>query len=136
MSTEFDLDNLNPGHKFTFGDPKDETWVSIRICAGDDYRIIQKECSKKKAEIITSGVRPQRLTYDDIDEDKLNEMIWDFCIVDWGGFVDKFGNPVPCTRENKKKLMGGSVKFAAFVAKKLDELRKIEEAIGEDDEKN
>jgi hypothetical protein len=137
MATQFDVENLNPGTRFQYGDDED-TWVELRVCTGDDFRKIIKATTKKVAEVKVIGGRAHRITWDETKEQEQNEMIWDYCIINWGGFVDKQGDPIPCTFENKKLFMGGSVKFSAFIANKLEVLRKLEGDIGseEEDEKN
>jgi hypothetical protein len=46
------------------------------------------------------------------------EDIWDYAIVDFTGFEDPDGNPIPCTRENKIKLMALPV-FDRFIGRGL-----------------
>lgn len=122
-----DLSNPNPGEWFTF--PENEnTKVCLRICAGDDLNQIRKQSMKKKVEwkVNPSTKRLERNVYEeevDSEGDLFNELLWDFCIVDWVGVLDASKNPIPCTKENKKFLMGKSVKFSTFVVDCLDKLR-------------
>jgi len=130
---QFDLENLNPGTKFFF-DETDELKgsVTIRVCAGDDLRAIRKQSSKKKVEYR----RGQRIEYPDTNEVVENELLWDFCIVDWDGVLDKNGGNILCTKANKVLLMGKSPSFSKFVGDKLSILAELEEEEKEVLEKN
>ncbi len=113
----WDLNDLNPGASF---DMEGGGKVRLRVCAGEDFRNIRKQTLKKKVEYKNA----QRHSYEDIDEDLENKLLWDFCIVGWENFFDASGNPIPCTKENKVLLMGRSIKFSRFV---LDSLNKLAE---------
>lgn len=136
MATKFDLTNLNPGTWFTFGDPKDEAKVKIKVCSGNDFKVIQKATTTEKFETRRIDGRMERVSIKKVDDDAQNDMIWDFCIADWEGFIDQTGKPILCTKENKLLLMGKSVKFSAFIADKISELREIEMNMERESEKN
>lgn len=137
---QFDLNNLNPGEWFVYPD-NENTKICLRVCAGDDLREITKQTTKKKIEwkVNPTTRRVERAVYDDdLDPDGslFNELLWDFCIVDWEGILDSNKNKIPCTRENKKLLMGKSVKFAQWVVSCLDILRESNKEKEEEEIKN
>lgn len=54
------------------------------------------------------------------------DLTWDAAIKDWKGILDKSGKEIPCTYENKLKMMKIPV-FARFITKCLDDLNKEKE---------
>lgn len=116
---KFNLSNLNPG---TWMDLSIGGRVCLCVCSGDDLREIRKQCVKKKVEY--RGVN--RFVYEEIDEEKQSEAIWDFCIRDWEEICDQEGKAIPCTREMKVLLMGKSPEFARAVGEGLQTLTKVE----------
>jgi hypothetical protein len=132
---EIDLEKLNPG---TWFDLPGGGRISLRVCAGDDYRAITDQVVRRKSEVVfdpKSG-RAHRLVSEETDERKLTELLWDFCIVDWEGIVDASGKPIPCTAEMKLRLMGRSPAFFSMVSERLDRLRALEKEEAEALEKN
>ena len=127
---KFDLDNLNPGTRFDF--PDSDAWVCLRTCAGDDLKAIHKQTRKKKIEYR----RGQRFEYQEINEGLESRLLWDFCIMDWGGLFDKHAKPIACNTEMKVLLMGKSVVFSSFVVECLDKLNQAEARDEEKREKN
>lgn len=125
----FNLEDLNPGVLF---DMEGGGKVRLRVCAGDDFRNIRKQTLKKKVEYKNG----QRHSYEEIDEDLENKLLWDFCIIDWENFFDGSGNPIPCTKENKVLLMGKSIKFSRFVLDSLNKLAEINSEQAEAESKN
>jgi hypothetical protein len=126
---KFDLTDLNPGTWFTM---EDGGRVSLRICAGEDYRGIRKQVTKKRVEFKNG----QRYEFQETNEDLLSELLWDFCITGWENFFDSKMDPIPCTKENKVLLMGRSIKFSNFVSSCLDQLTESQKVRAEDLEKN
>lgn len=121
----WDIDgDLNPSVKFSIGDE----WICVRVASDADNRkffdlIGVKETVEYKTDSRTRQM--QRLTFLELSEtqkEKFNEEIWDFSIVEWN-LLDKNGDSIPCTRENKIKLMRHSPKFASWVAECLESLR-------------
>jgi len=127
--TIFCLENLNPGLWFEF---ENGGRVCLRICAGDDLRVIKKQSTKNKIEY-RSG---QRISYTVTDEDLENSLLWDFCIVNWENFFDANKNPIPCTPDTKNLLMGKSIKFSRFISECLETLTAVEKDSEEKSEKN
>jgi len=112
---KFDLSDLNPGVEFAW---EDEAKITLRTCNSEKLLEITKQTTKKKVDF-RQGVR---VTWEETDESKQRQLIWDYCICSWSGIVDKDGNQIECSTANKMKLMNGSVKFARFVTKCLDDL--------------
>ena len=142
MTTVVDFEELNPGAKFPFDvDKKGKTlsWVKVRAYSND----ILSEIRRKYVEVNVEYKQAkkfgqlQRIEFTKADDDKIKEMLWDYVILDWGGFVDKKTNaPVPCTLENKIKFMSMWPAFATFVDLCLEKLTPdVNEAIKES-EKN
>lgn len=127
---KFNLDNLNPGVYFPFED--DEGGVTVRVASADVIRGIDKKTVKKKVQFR----RGQRYEIDDTDEEKRSALVWDYAIVDWNGVFDNDGNEIPCTTDNKIKLMNGSVQFSRFIGNCLEQLTEDVEAYDEELEKN
>lgn len=116
---QFDLENLNPGAWFDLveGKPKDGR-ICLRVCNGKALEAIRAKTVKARVEY-RGG---QRFEYADIKEDLHSELVWDYCIVDWENIQDAEGNPIPCTRANKVKLMRGSILFSRVVSGALARL--------------
>jgi hypothetical protein len=127
---EFDLDELNPAAEFPY---EDGSAVSLRVCPSDVVRDIERKYPPRVE--YRDG---NRFEYVPIEtQNKRSEDIWDYCIVDWKGVNDKKAKaPMPCDRKNKIRLMGGSVKFARFVASCLEKLRAESDVRAEALEKN
>jgi len=126
----FDLSELNPGAWFKMENSDAE--VCVRICAGDDYKVIRKQTVKEKVEYRQG----QRFVFEETNQDLQNELTWDFCITDWKGFYNKEGNPIPCTKEMKILLMGKSIIFSSFVTKCLSKLAETVDELKEEELKN
>jgi hypothetical protein len=123
MSFQVDLDNPNPGTIFYFNeDTPDDGNITLRVCNGDALRKIEKKTTKK-TEVFR---RNQRFKDVEVDEDLQQELIWDYCIVDWVGVVDAKNTEIPCVQENKVRLMRFSPVFSAMVMKFLEALETTE----------
>ena len=132
----FDVDGeLNPGTAFHM---LGGGTVYLRVCAGDDLREIRKKTVKKAKEYKRIDGNLQRLTFEEVDEELQSQLIWDFCIVNWENlYSDKEKTKlIPCTTENKLKLMGKSLTFSKFVGESLQTLRGDDEVKAEEIEKN
>jgi hypothetical protein len=68
-------------------------------------------------------------------EKREREMIWDHAIQDWQGMLDKGGKEIPCTLENKMRLMS-IPQFARFVSRCLQLITGASEVRAEGAEKN
>ena len=127
----FNLDNLNPPTWFEH--PEDEeARVCLRVASGEDMNQIVKETTTKRFE----WRRGTRQEIEDVDEDKRSDLTWQACIVDWEGLYDNEDNPIPCTDENKIKLMLGSPPFSRWIVECLDKLTDNHQQTQESAEKN
>jgi hypothetical protein len=104
MALTFDLENLNPGKWFDFGD---DGGVCLRVAPNAKIREFTRKAEKKGK----------------VDGDLFDRLLWAYCIVDWRGIVDAAGEPIECTDENKAILMGGAPDFSGYITEKLGELR-------------
>ena len=130
--------DLNPG---TWFDMEGGGRLCVRVCAGEDYRNIRSQSFKRIKEIKSNKTTRamEVLRYDEeIDPTGalFNELLWDFCIVDWEKFFDKDMNPIPCTKENKILLMNKSIKFSKFFADCIAKLTEVTEDEKEEETKN
>lgn len=127
----FNLKNLNPATRFYWGAGEEE-WVDLRLVTDEAQNKIRRECGiKLKSEYKTDkNGRPVRIEFMDSSDEmitRFNDLLNDFAIEDWH-LSDNEGNPIPCTAENKKILIGGHPPFSFWVAEKLKELK--EQATG------
>jgi hypothetical protein len=98
--------------------------VCLRIATSDIIEAIQAQTRKKVSEFAHNPKTRamERVVYFEqtpAQEKKENELIWDHAIVAWEGILDKEGNEIPCTPENKAKIMRASPEFARFVGRCL-----------------
>ena len=141
MPTIVDFEELNPGAKFDFEldkKGKSVSWVKIRSYSNEILAEIRRDCVKVDVEYKQAKKfgQLQRIEFTKSDDDKIKERLWDYVIMEWGGFSDKTGAPIPCTAENKIKFMAKWPAFSAFVDKCLEILTPdVNEAIKES-EKN
>jgi hypothetical protein len=122
-----------------FPPEEDAGKVCIRNCTPEIIEKIHAETRKKVSELaLNPKTRSmERVIYYDQtpeQEKKEREMIWDFVIQGWEGILDKEGKDIPCTVENKMKLMTRSPQFARFVGRCLQIVTgadaESEEAVG------
>lgn len=126
------FDTKNVGTWFWFGEQEENGGVCLRVCAGKDIREIDRLTSQTKKEY----KRGNRHEYKVVDEKMYDELLWDFCIVDWKQVGIDGRKDVECSKENKILLMNHSVEFASFVGNCLERLSETELTAGEAEEKN
>lgn len=120
----------NKGTFFKFSD--DDGGVTVRVCPASVIKKISKATTKKLAK-----VKQGRLIKDEIvDEDKYDQMLWDYVIVDWKKVCGSDGIELPCTTENKVLMMNESIEFAQFVGKCIELLTEDVEVEYKAQEKN
>jgi len=123
----FDMENLNPSTRFYWGDSEKE-WVNLRLAADDDTERLRKRAGMKmKTEYRRDNRtgRLNRIEFLDSDEDKIQNFtdeLNDFIIADWH-LETKTGEEIPCTKENKNKLIRQSPAFSEWVAANTEKLR-------------
>ncbi len=131
---KFDLESGSKGDWFRFFESKvedgktiylepeaDAGRVCVRVADAETLEKIQAETRTRKSENIWNKDTRQyhhTVYYDQTSaqEKKEREMIWDHAIVDWENIIDSQGNQIPCTLENKMKLMSNSM-FARFIGR-------------------
>lgn len=128
MSFAWDVENLNPTTRFNF--PEDESqWVELRLASDQDNKEIFQRAGIKLFEkklVYNSKERQmqwvQGTPTDEAQQTRFSEEIWDFSIVNWK-LLNKEGEEIPCTRENKIMFMRRSPKFASWVGDCLEIMR-------------
>jgi hypothetical protein len=116
MALVFNMKDINPGTWYDLGQG---ARIKIRVTGANDYRQIEKACTRK----LSNGTK-------EIDVDKRNDMLMDFSIVDWEVIIDEENNPIECTTENKKKLYQ-SPTFSKFISSKVQEVAEQELIVDE-----
>jgi hypothetical protein len=124
---KFDLNNLNPGTWFDF---EDGARVSLRLPDASALNSIKKQTTKKK---VPKG---SHFPIEETDDEKYNELLWDYIIVEWEGLYDIDGKPIPCNKEMKVLLMNNSLIFAHWASQRIEELRMTLSEEEEELEKN
>jgi hypothetical protein len=129
-----DIQNLNPSAKFFFD--KDE-WVELRTIPMSELKEMRKKVVTDKVEYYQPDGKgqPYRYEVEDVDDDKIFEMMWDYQITDWN-IVDKEKKKIPCNTENKILLISNSVEFSDFILKSLKQLGKDNDKRRKKSEKN
>jgi len=129
---KFNTKDLNPGVFFPFDEDNPSEGITLRLVNNEIITKVNKKTVKKKLEF-RRGRQFERI---DEDEKLREEMIWDYIIVDWKGVEDEDGSVLECNRENKCRLMRGSVWLAGFVADCTEILSDQAGKAQEDAEKN
>lgn len=133
----FDLKNLHPPARFYWDGDKTE-WIELTTLTPKELTELRKKCTEAKVEYyLPEGAKGQPFRYEyHVSNDELyNEMFWDARIANWN-FCQPDGNQIPCTKENKLLLLGGSTEFAAWVMRCLEKLERDQRARAEKLEKN
>lgn len=119
-------------------DMEDGGRVKLRTLTPSDWVVIRKATVKKEPVVQkVEGGKHQLFEREITDEYLQVEMINDASIMSWENLFDGNDNPIPCTRENKVKLMMmKDARFRNFVNEKLGILNKADEEHKEASEKN
>lgn len=112
MSLKVTMKDLNPGIFFLWpsSDPKEKGGITVRSLTDSKHREILKQTTSVDTEYIDGKPVEKKV----FDEDKYNELMYDYCIVSWTGLEDD-GKPVPCTAKIKMKLMREHAVFPTIV---------------------
>ena len=131
-----DIKGLNKPSRFYWPGSKDE-WVELRNVNLSEIKKIRRETVVRRAEYyqVDKDSKPFRYEIEDTDEEKADELLWDYQIVDWN-LVDPDGKKIQCTKKNKLLLMENSTEFVSFVVDSLNQLAKDDEKRREKSEKN
>lgn len=114
--------------------------VCLRIADAETLEKIHAQTRAKKAEFVLNPQTRQmeRVVYYDQAPDqakKERELIWDHAIVDWEGIEDADSKPIPCTAENKMRLIN-IPEFARYIGRCLQIMGTAEADQAEASEKN
>lgn len=142
----FDIHNLNPGEWFEYpGETDPSERVKVRLPEQETVKRIDAETIKKEVEHVQPRKKSgkidrrqglQRIEYEVVfDEQKREELLIDHIITDWE-IKTPDGEDIPCTKENKIKMMFGSVEFNNFVNECLEILGGEKEQNDRNSEKN
>jgi len=138
---KFFRSEIKEGGEVNYLEPEaDAGRICLRLATPEVINSIQSQTQKKVAEFVRNpkSRAMERVTYFDQtpeQEKKERELIWDHAIQEWEGILDKDGNEIPCTLENKLKLMN-IPQFARFVGRCLQILTGLEELEAETATKN
>lgn len=138
---KFFTSSVDEDGKITFDDPApDAGTVSVRLIDSDTLDEIRTKTRKKVTEhVLNPKTRAMEriIAFEQTPEQEKMEraMIWDHAITGWEGIKDKSRNDVPCTKENKVKLMGNPY-FGRFINECLNRLSKSTISLKEAEEKN
>lgn len=136
----FDLDRGNVSTRFYWGETQEE-WVDLRIISEKDFRRLSRESGiKDRVEYVPNPNTGQmcRVEYRERDDDKIADLdarVNDLCITDWH-LVTPDGSDIPCTSENKAKLLDGYPEFSAWIARCMKQMRGDMAKAGESETKN
>lgn len=114
-----------------------------RVCVRSIVPLIEQQQTKRKrrAEFVPNPKTRQMervAFFDDPSPEQAKterEDIWDYAITGFENILDADGNPIPCTRENKLKLMSLPV-FDRFIARCLQILSESGVRSAEEQAKN
>jgi hypothetical protein len=118
---QINLDNLYP--KVWFGEEAGKR-VCLCLCTSEAMEEFRKECTKTEKKLVQNKTsRKMEIVTDvDFDERKFLQLVNCHSIVDWD-LIDVKGKPIPCTDENKIKLMG-LIPFVKWIGECTTELAK------------
>ncbi|MFQ5645900.1 MAG: hypothetical protein ACE5GM_03135 [bacterium] len=71
-----------------------------------------------------------------VDEERFLERLTEEVILDWEGFLDDRGRPIPCTADNKRMLMENWGEFSLFIQNVSVNLEEYRRAKREGERKN
>jgi predicted ATP-dependent endonuclease of OLD family len=133
---------MNESGEMTYLDPKEGAGeVRIREMDSDVMREIRAQTNKEVEKFIhnpkTRGMERILYNVQTVEQrQEENERIWDYVIQDWRGILDKDGNEIPCSSENKKLIMKKSLQFVWFASRCLQLVTRSNVDRSEDAAKN
>lgn len=119
---KFDISgDLNPGAWFDIVEDKpEEGRLCLRIIPEGELKKIADQTTKKKVEY----KKGQRFEVLNTNDDKYDELFWDYVIEDWETIQDAVGNDIPCNAKNKVALVTGSIDFKRAIDRCLERLKR------------
>jgi hypothetical protein len=132
-----DIHNLNKPAKFFYPGSKKKEWIEFRTIPMSRLREWRKETITPKVEYhkVENINKPFRYESEDVDDDKLFELMWDYQIYDWN-IKDTDNKPIECNKENKLLLISNSLEFSEFALSSIKKLGEDEVKRREKSEKN
>lgn len=135
----FDLENLNPTRKFYYDD-KEVEWVNLRMVTEAKYKEFREllDIKQKREYKFDKQGKPCAVDVMDMSDKKisaLSELANDYTIADWH-LITKSGNEIPCTKENKTKMILECPEFANWINNCIKEMKGETEEVLEAAEKN
>jgi len=136
----WDLECLNPSREFYWDENKTES-VNFRLIPDEKMQEIRKKLGlKSKQKYIPNTLTRRMDSVIDVDGNddimmKFNDAIICYQIETWT-LLQKNGESIPCTDENKLKLFYGSPVFAKWANKCLGELQKELDLVEDEEVKN
>ena len=126
MKFDIDLNDLNPGVWFNLDDNDREEALCLRFLPIEKVREFAKQTTTTKINFVVneSSRRMEAVNTYDRDATAYDDMVYDFTIVDWR-LKDRQDNAIPCTKENKLKLMHEYVPFHRFYLDCVEKLTKL-----------
>ena len=128
--------------ELTYLDPKEGAGeVCIRAMDSDLARELEARTSKTVEKFVLNPKTRamERVQYKEQTPDQKreeNDGTWDYVIQDWRGILDMNGDEIPCTSENKKRIMKKSLQFLWFVARCIQLVTRSNVDTAEGAEKN
>ena len=138
---KFFRSEIRENGEMVYLDPEpDSGRVRLRIADVEAIDKIRAQTRKVVKEFVLNPKTRQmeRVEYEDQTPSQKkaeNDMIWDYAITEWEGILDKNGDEIPCTPENKARLMNVPV-FARFVGRCLQLITGANAGAAESAEKN
>lgn len=132
----FDLEKEDKGVWF---DMEGGGRVKLKFISPSDWMLIRKATIKAGEPVVkkVDDGSYKLFERETTDEDLQREMLHDMTIVDWEDILDVKERPIPCTKENKVRLMMmANPAFRNFVNDKLTILEKLSRDQEEAEEKN
>lgn len=131
----FCMSELNPTHKF-FWDETEKEYVNLRQVPDAKYQEFRKALGikQKRTREFDKAGRPVYVDAMDLNEDKfmsLLEMANDYMIESWHLETDK-GEEIPCTFENKNKMISECPQFASWLDKCIKKMKDEQDGAGEE----
>jgi len=97
----------------------DTAWLTYYRDFQVQIRHNDEVISRKIAEYCSNesfgGRRRASNFLDDLDIEKLSDAYAEFLIIDWKGITDQDGELLPCSTENKRKLLHKNIDFRRWV---------------------
>lgn len=133
---KINLKDMNPGVFFVWpGEPEDsKKGITLRPLSGSISKNINKQSLiSSKIKFTKQGQQYKDEVY---NEARREQLIADYCVVSWTGLTGEDDKPIPCTAENKNKIMNENPLLMEFVFDKINSITDYEAEKEEAESKN